>query len=110
MAAPQTEIIIVWDHRRICGPSLTETSLCGVYLYILLSVVRLGAGKRPYRPTFYKVEFNVLVLASLFFFNIYYIDQSSISLNSNKTDIFRKVCLLFRKNKEGVVKHVIYFE
>jgi len=24
---------IVWDHRRICGPSLTETSLCGVYLY-----------------------------------------------------------------------------
>jgi len=26
-------IKIVWDHRRICGPSLTETSLCGAYLY-----------------------------------------------------------------------------
>ena len=25
-------IIILWDHRRICGPSLTETSLCGAYL------------------------------------------------------------------------------
>jgi len=25
-------IIIVWDHRRICGPLLTETSLCGAYL------------------------------------------------------------------------------
>ena len=24
--------IILWDHRRICGPSLTETSLCGAYL------------------------------------------------------------------------------
>jgi len=21
--------IILWDHRRICGPSLAETSLCG---------------------------------------------------------------------------------
>ena len=20
---------VLWDHRRICGPSLTETSLCG---------------------------------------------------------------------------------
>jgi hypothetical protein len=26
-------IIILWDHRRICGPSLTETSLCGAYVY-----------------------------------------------------------------------------
>ena len=26
-------IIILRDHRRICGPSLTETSLCGAYLY-----------------------------------------------------------------------------
>ena len=26
-------IIILWDHRRICGPSLTETSFCGAYLY-----------------------------------------------------------------------------
>jgi hypothetical protein len=25
--------IMLWDHRRICGPSLTETSLCGTYLY-----------------------------------------------------------------------------
>jgi len=28
-------IIILWDHRRICGPSLIETSLCGTYLYLL---------------------------------------------------------------------------
>jgi hypothetical protein len=27
-------IIILWDHRCICGPSLTETSLRGAYLYI----------------------------------------------------------------------------
>jgi len=27
-------IIILWDHRRICGPSLTETSLCGPYLLL----------------------------------------------------------------------------
>jgi len=26
-------IIIIWDHSRVCGPSLTETSLCGAYLY-----------------------------------------------------------------------------
>ena len=26
--------IILRDHRRICGPSLTETSLCGAYLYL----------------------------------------------------------------------------
>jgi len=25
-------VTILWDHRRICGPSLTETSLCGAYL------------------------------------------------------------------------------
>ena len=25
-------ITILWDHRRICGPSLTETSLWGAYL------------------------------------------------------------------------------
>ena len=25
-------IIFLWDHRRICGPSLTETSLCGAWL------------------------------------------------------------------------------
>ena len=26
-------IKILWDHRRKCGPSLTETSLCGTWLY-----------------------------------------------------------------------------
>jgi len=26
---------ISWDHSRICGPLLTETSLCGAYLCIL---------------------------------------------------------------------------
>jgi len=26
-------IIILWDHRCICSPSLTETSLCGAWLY-----------------------------------------------------------------------------
>ena len=25
--------IILWHHCRLCGPSLTETSLCGAYLY-----------------------------------------------------------------------------
>jgi len=31
-------IIILWDHRRICGPSLTETSLYGAYLYYLIEI------------------------------------------------------------------------
>ena len=26
-------ITILWDNRLICGPSLTEKSLCGAYLY-----------------------------------------------------------------------------
>jgi hypothetical protein len=26
-------IIILWDHRCICGPSLTEMSFCDAYLY-----------------------------------------------------------------------------
>ena len=26
--------MILWDHCRICGLSLTETSLCGAYLYL----------------------------------------------------------------------------
>ena len=26
-------IVILWDRRRICGPSLNETSLCGASLY-----------------------------------------------------------------------------
>ena len=30
-------IIILWDHRHLCRPSLTETSLCGAYLYLKLS-------------------------------------------------------------------------
>jgi hypothetical protein len=25
---------VLWDHRRVCGPSLTQTSLCGAYLYL----------------------------------------------------------------------------
>ena len=29
-------IIILWDHRRICGPSLTETSLCFAWLYFYI--------------------------------------------------------------------------
>ena len=31
-------MIILWDHRHICGPSLTETSLCGAYLYTNIDV------------------------------------------------------------------------
>jgi len=27
-------IIILWDHRRMCSLSLTETLLCDAYLYI----------------------------------------------------------------------------
>jgi len=26
-------IIILWDHRGTCCPSLTATSLCGAYLF-----------------------------------------------------------------------------
>ena len=33
-------IVILWDHRRICCPSLTETSLCGAYLYSFITEVR----------------------------------------------------------------------
>jgi len=29
----EVSIAILWDHRSICGPSLTETSLCGAYQY-----------------------------------------------------------------------------
>ena len=32
-AAETASSLQLWDHRRICGPSLTETSLCGAYLY-----------------------------------------------------------------------------
>jgi len=35
-------IIILWDHGRVGGPSLTETSLCRAYLYSrLLWIIRL---------------------------------------------------------------------
>jgi hypothetical protein len=34
-------IIILWGHCRICGPSLTEMSLCGAYLYLIYLVSRL---------------------------------------------------------------------
>ena len=43
-------IITLWDHRRIRGPSLTETSLCGAYLHCLLSVT--AATYRPYDELF----------------------------------------------------------
>ena len=26
-------ILILWKYRRVCGPSLTETSLCGAWLF-----------------------------------------------------------------------------
>lgn len=26
-------VLILWGHRRLCSPSLTETSLCGAWLY-----------------------------------------------------------------------------
>ena len=32
-------IIVLWDHRRIRGPSLTETSLCGAYLYLYTQLI-----------------------------------------------------------------------
>jgi hypothetical protein len=31
-------MIILWDHRRVCGPSLTERSLDGTYLYMFIYV------------------------------------------------------------------------
>ena len=42
-ALPLSFIIILWDHHRICGPSLTETSLCGAYRYNI-SGIKPGAG------------------------------------------------------------------
>ena len=30
------------DHYRMCGPSLTETSLCGPYLYNKTKEVEIG--------------------------------------------------------------------
>jgi hypothetical protein len=37
-------IIVLWEHRRICGTSLTETSLCGAYLYSTDQVLRKPGG------------------------------------------------------------------
>ena len=31
--------VMLWDHRRICGASLTEMSLCGAWLYIIYNVM-----------------------------------------------------------------------
>jgi hypothetical protein len=36
-------IIILWDQRRISGPSLTETSLCDAYLYLRIEYVDRNA-------------------------------------------------------------------
>ena len=36
--------IILWDHRRICCLSLTETSLCGAYLYMISRFAPLKRG------------------------------------------------------------------
>jgi len=32
-------IIILLYHRRICGPSLTETLLCGAYMCLLSAII-----------------------------------------------------------------------
>ena len=37
-------IIILWDRRRICCPSLTETSLCGTWLYTKWVKLKCGHG------------------------------------------------------------------
>ena len=29
---------ILWEHRRICGPLLTKTTLCSTWLYVLLII------------------------------------------------------------------------
>jgi hypothetical protein len=34
--------IIIWDHCHICGPSLTETSLCDAWLYHELHASKLN--------------------------------------------------------------------
>ena len=33
---------MLWDHRRICGQSLIETSLCGAYLYFRAGMSQIG--------------------------------------------------------------------
>jgi hypothetical protein len=58
-------IIILWDHRRICGPSLTDTSLCGAFItmrcYANVKPISVARGRnstpaqkslpRPYHQT-----------------------------------------------------------
>jgi hypothetical protein len=42
-----TYIILLWDNRRTYGPSLTETSFCGAYLYFTaLTIAKIGVGDR----------------------------------------------------------------
>ena len=65
-------IIILWDHRRICGPSLTETSICGAYLYCYQSPV----------PVYH-------------FFR-YYLIKVWFSVKKNVTE--RKICFDFHYN------------
>ena len=36
---------MLWDHRRICGPSLTETSVCGACPYCRESGIRVPKDK-----------------------------------------------------------------
>jgi len=40
-------IIILWDHHRICGPSLAETSFCDAYLYCMGFPVAAGSRLHP---------------------------------------------------------------
>jgi hypothetical protein len=67
-------IIILWHHCRICGPSLTETSLCGVHLYLHLRTFKLLVHVIVSTPlhwfsfSFYKLIwlFNVSILWILY--------------------------------------------
>jgi len=43
-------IIILWDHRYIRGPMLTETSLCGTYLYCIRYVEDAMSPDLTYYP------------------------------------------------------------
>ena len=64
-------IEILWDHRRICGPSLAETSLRGAYLYsnfcssvysMLPTVVNLPSLSFDHQP---RVHVKCLVIISV---------------------------------------------
>ena len=56
-------ITILWGHCRICGPSLTETSLCGAHLYKLRARISLPTPCHDYHTT--KEVFLTEVLATL---------------------------------------------